>query len=393
MQILGHKFLRSNFMTGSPLRLTAAAKQINRLANIPKYIQGIGCRIVKSTVGDGKDWFVIVDGTSDVKLPPGWVWPWDEGSDQFTIQSTGDATIQVRAGTWTHTTRAGDYSVTTTGEAAIGQVVSSGGAGTIQWVSTANYNDWSSDYTITESSKLWLRYDRTSTILGTLTCVVLASATIPTPAARVDWRQIGEVTFADGAITKVAQYADDSPNAVAVPASSFAMTKSGTLTASGAVTFDSVEYKTNTNWLAPHAGLAKVDIAQTGVYHFSIGAAIGVCPIDSFTIESVNVALRINGTATYCAIDASLGWIESRTGLKRHDHGGATGLAMSHLHTIPQEPYDVVSSMAMSHRGGCSSDFLLTAGQYVDLYVTVAGASGTHAASYFRLSGHLIHPT
>ena len=76
MILWGHNFLRSNWLGGDPLHAIANAKQMRTLANIPKYIQGIGCRILKDTTAEGKNWRIVVDGTSDVTPPDNYVYPW-----------------------------------------------------------------------------------------------------------------------------------------------------------------------------------------------------------------------------------------------------------------------------------------------------------------------------
>jgi len=76
-RLLGHNFLRSNFVANrDPVRVTANAKQQNRVANVLKYISGLGCRVVKPVGGDGKNWLIVVDGNSDVTPPPNYSPPW-----------------------------------------------------------------------------------------------------------------------------------------------------------------------------------------------------------------------------------------------------------------------------------------------------------------------------
>jgi len=347
------------------LRLTAGHNQVNHSANVLKNIEGLGCRILKPTDAQGKNWVVVVDGTTDIPYPPFFQPAWiTEDPEQFRIRQVDSTHIIVRAGTWAYNTRAGDGSATTIGGNPYGQVVASGGAGTIQWASTADYNDWSDAYEITESANIWLKYDRTSTPGGTLTCVVLAAATPPTPGARIDWLQIGYIGFAGSAITGVYQIADDCQYGVTPASSSFAMTKAGALTSSGAVTFDSAVYNTNTHWLAPHAGLAKVDVNQSGVYHVSLAAFCGATATAAATPVAVSVAVRIDGAATYCAVGAGAGWLQSSAS---------------------------VTQIANSVQAGSSMDIIISAGSYIDVYVTKSG-TGDVSAALFRLSGHLVHP-
>jgi len=82
MILWGHNFLKSDWIKEAPLRAVANVLQMNRLCNIPKYIEGLGCRIFKDTTADGKNWMVVVDGTSDIQPPPGFDPPWDT-DDQF----------------------------------------------------------------------------------------------------------------------------------------------------------------------------------------------------------------------------------------------------------------------------------------------------------------------
>jgi len=65
MQLFDQGFLRSNFLKGTPVRLTAAHKQQNRVANILKYLYGVGCHIEKPTTQDGRGWAIVVDGAGD----------------------------------------------------------------------------------------------------------------------------------------------------------------------------------------------------------------------------------------------------------------------------------------------------------------------------------------
>ena len=55
----------ARFKTGDPVRLTANAQNLNRIANILEDIMGVGCRIEKPTDAEGRGWKIVVDGTSD----------------------------------------------------------------------------------------------------------------------------------------------------------------------------------------------------------------------------------------------------------------------------------------------------------------------------------------
>jgi len=66
----------SRFRAGDPVAKVANVRQANRVANILEDITGIGCRIAKPTDAEGKGWQIIVDGSSDVQPPDGWVAPW-----------------------------------------------------------------------------------------------------------------------------------------------------------------------------------------------------------------------------------------------------------------------------------------------------------------------------
>ena len=74
--MFGHTFLRSDFLTGDPVRVTAEHGQQNKIANILKDIEGIGCRVQKPTGADGLGWRIIIDGNSDDTYPPGMGPPW-----------------------------------------------------------------------------------------------------------------------------------------------------------------------------------------------------------------------------------------------------------------------------------------------------------------------------
>jgi len=76
MRLFGNSFLRSNFKGGDPVRITAGALQVNRVANVLKYIRGMGCRIIKPVDGDGKNWLIVIDGKTDVPFPSGIFAPW-----------------------------------------------------------------------------------------------------------------------------------------------------------------------------------------------------------------------------------------------------------------------------------------------------------------------------
>jgi len=72
-----HNFLRNNFRPGEWIGRICGPIWGNRVANVLQDVQGIGCRWYKPTDQEGRGWRVIFDGSSDVQLPPGWVWPWD----------------------------------------------------------------------------------------------------------------------------------------------------------------------------------------------------------------------------------------------------------------------------------------------------------------------------
>jgi len=75
VKLFGHNFLRSDFHSKTPVCSTANYEQQNTLANIPKYVQGIGMSWQKPTDAEGKNWTTIV-GPSDLPYPPGMSPPW-----------------------------------------------------------------------------------------------------------------------------------------------------------------------------------------------------------------------------------------------------------------------------------------------------------------------------
>jgi hypothetical protein len=97
MKILGHNFLRSNFVAGDPVRKTAAARQQNRTANFIKGLQGLGCRVVKDVASNLENCLIVVDGTSDVEYPPNWTPPWSTGAKAsirlVSSSISGDGTV------------------------------------------------------------------------------------------------------------------------------------------------------------------------------------------------------------------------------------------------------------------------------------------------------------
>jgi len=69
------------FLPEDPIRKVANVRQQNRIANILNGIQGVNCRVVKPTAGEGKGWLIVVDGGSDIKptnvtTPPAADWPY-----------------------------------------------------------------------------------------------------------------------------------------------------------------------------------------------------------------------------------------------------------------------------------------------------------------------------
>ncbi len=63
------------FKAGDPVRKVCSVRNMNRIANILNNIEGIGCRIVKNTTAEGRDWKIVVDGGTDVtpdQVPSGW---------------------------------------------------------------------------------------------------------------------------------------------------------------------------------------------------------------------------------------------------------------------------------------------------------------------------------
>jgi len=89
VKILGHNFLRSNFTRVSPLHWFGRHLQENRIANILKDIEGIGCHVSKPTNADGRGWMIVNDGRSDVPLPPGFPMPYNSRSGLFAVHSYG----------------------------------------------------------------------------------------------------------------------------------------------------------------------------------------------------------------------------------------------------------------------------------------------------------------
>jgi len=99
MRILGHNFLASNFIAKwTPTFVTAGARQQRTLANIFKYIEGIGCRVVKPIDAEGKNWRIVVDGASDTELPPGMVSPWNKPI--ISVYDDDEATTVALSPTW-----------------------------------------------------------------------------------------------------------------------------------------------------------------------------------------------------------------------------------------------------------------------------------------------------
>jgi hypothetical protein len=96
------------FKGGDPVRKTAGATHQNRISNILNDVRGIGCRVVKPTNAEGRNWKIIVDGSSDEELPEGYVNPfasslprWDQVLDAAVsteIQSDTDNTDALQIG-------------------------------------------------------------------------------------------------------------------------------------------------------------------------------------------------------------------------------------------------------------------------------------------------------
>jgi hypothetical protein len=96
------------FKGGDPVRKTAGATHQNRISNILNDMRGVGCRVVKPTNAEGRNWKIIVDGSSDEELPEGYVDPfassiprWDQVLDAATdtdMQSDTDDTDDLTIG-------------------------------------------------------------------------------------------------------------------------------------------------------------------------------------------------------------------------------------------------------------------------------------------------------
>lgn len=72
------------FSPEAPLRRVCNVVQMNRIANVLNNIEGVNCRIDKPTHAEGRNWKIIVDGTTDIapdENTPGWVNPftWSGG--------------------------------------------------------------------------------------------------------------------------------------------------------------------------------------------------------------------------------------------------------------------------------------------------------------------------
>lgn len=372
MIVQGENFLRSNFVGGDPLRSTASAKQQNTVANVLKNIQGLGCRIEKPTDQRGKNWAIIIDGSSDLPLPDG-VAPF--GADQFQITQTSDDEILVRAGVWPYCERAGGAPQT--------PVVQSGGATSIQWTTTSNFNDQSDAYTITASSHLWLKLDRESSgalAAPVLTCeVIAAGSSPPSGSLHVDWRKIGEVDFAAGAITAIRQASDDCPQEVHVAAAAVSMLSSGTRTTAGVVDFDSNAFAdTNTLFLDSDTTTDRVDINADGIYRVSLQGTLTATSQADSVFSGVEAYVRKNGTnINYCSIGCTATWSEND-----HDHSGSA----------TNQTADIVDEMAVSHVGSTSVLVSLSDGDYLDAYLYKYG-TGTIEGKWFDISVELVHAT
>jgi len=199
MKIFGHNFLRSNFTKGSPLRLTAGHRQTNRVANVLKNIEGIGCRIVKSTESDGKDWYVIVDGGSDLPYPDGVSPLWESIADQFEVYEVASDTLKVRGGVWQYAYREWDSGDSENHEKKAENAPSD--SATITWAGDSNHQGANSNpYTVTQDCDVWLKLDRSS-VADVLTVEVLTSD--PTVDYEIYWLHLASVSFANGAITEI----------------------------------------------------------------------------------------------------------------------------------------------------------------------------------------------
>jgi hypothetical protein len=77
-------FLRNNFRPGEWLGQFCTPRQHNRIANVLQGIQGVNCRIDKPTNHEGRDWRVIIDGSSDIISDGNPTPPWElTNIDQF----------------------------------------------------------------------------------------------------------------------------------------------------------------------------------------------------------------------------------------------------------------------------------------------------------------------
>ena len=211
MKILGHNFLRSNFVEGDPVRKTANARQQNRTANFIKGLQGVGCRVVKDVASNLENCLIVVDGTSDVEYPPNWTPPWSTGAtavDQFTVVKDDDTHLKVYGGIWhrTEITRvevsAGppavyefhpktqDSFAASTGSVKFGDLGAVGAA-----------------FAISAACSLWLKLDWSS-VADSLTGEVLTGADDPPDMdeEQVYWLKFAAIGFAGGAITTIAQW-------------------------------------------------------------------------------------------------------------------------------------------------------------------------------------------
>ena len=66
------------FRRNDPLRKVCNVRQMNRIANILNNIEGVGCRVIKPTDAEGRNWKIIFNG-SDLDIPP----PGDGDSSSF----------------------------------------------------------------------------------------------------------------------------------------------------------------------------------------------------------------------------------------------------------------------------------------------------------------------
>jgi hypothetical protein len=102
-------------MTETDARVQAAA---DRCHNVLKYIEGVGCEIIKPVDAEGKNWIIAIGGRSDIQPPPGWRYPWAASfvdvyrSNSGGIQAISSyAAVEVEYDTTRHLQLADDWGV------------------------------------------------------------------------------------------------------------------------------------------------------------------------------------------------------------------------------------------------------------------------------------------